>query len=327
LATAELTDSLDSTYFGAEIGRACASPPKFALSVINRICSLVLAGIAAAAFTLPADAARIGILSNQNADATAADFAARLTGHTFTPVDVGTLTPSLDSLTASFDAVLLFEDGLFANAPNVGNVVAQFAQSRRPVIVASFYEQDRTGTTALPANGWGALEALDPNTSDGTGTAYSARSLNPASIVLHPLTYGVTELTAHQFAGGNQAKPGTIVLARWAQPNARGQSDPAVAIRFTGDACVMHIAIAADYSSYGSYGSLYGGDFYLLWQNAFDFAGAKCVVGSGQPVDSGALPAYPEDTPTAVPTLADGALVLLSLLLATLAVAALPRRR
>lgn len=293
--------------------------------MINRICSLLLAGVAAAVFAQPADAARIGVLSNQNAAATAADFATRLTGHTFTPVEVGTVTPALGSLTASFDAVLLFEDGLFPNAPNVGNVVAQFAQSRRPVILASFYEQDRTGTTALAANGWGALETLDPNTSDGTGTAYSARSLNPASIILHPLTYGVTSLTAHQFAGGNQAKPGTIVLARWSQLNARGEPDPAVALRVTRDACVMHIAIAADYSSYGTFGSVYGGDFYRLWQNAFDFAAAKCVVGPGQPVDAIALPADARG-PMPVPTLTEGALALLSLLLATAAFGALHRR-
>jgi len=197
--------------------------------VIDRICTLLLAGFAAAVLALPAQAARIGILSNQNAAATAADFTARLTGHTFTPVDVSTTAPTLPSLTDNFDAVLLFEDGLFANAPNVGNVVAKFAELRRPVILASFYEQDRTGTTALPAHGWGALETLDANTSDGTGTAYAARTLNPASVVVHPLTYGVSTLTAHQFAGGNRAKPDTIVLARWAEPNALGEPDPAIA--------------------------------------------------------------------------------------------------
>ncbi len=325
MAITALADTLDSTHFGAEFGRDLAPPVKSAFSVINRISSLLLAAVVAAVSALPAQAARIGILSNQNAAPTATDFATRLTGHTFTPVDVGTVTPALSTLTASFDAVLLFEDGLFPNAPNVGNVVAQFAQTRRPVILATFYEQDRTGTTALSANGWGALETLDPNTSDGTGAAYSARSLNASSIVLHPLTYGVTTLTAHQFAGGNQAKPGTIVLARWSEPNARGEPDPAIALRITGDACVMHIAIAADYSTYGTFGSVYGGDFYRLWQNAFDFAAAKCVVGADQPVDPIALPGDARG-PVSVPALADGALALLSLLLATAALGALRRR-
>ena len=293
----------------------------------NRPTLLLLSGFAALALAMPAAAARIGVLSNQNAAATAADFAGRVTGHTFMPVETGTVTPPLASLVNSFDAILLFEDGLFTNAPNIGNVVAQFALTGRPVILGSFYEQDRSTTTSVAASGWGALESLDPNVSDGFGTAYSARSLNPTSLVLHPLTYGVRTLTAHQFAGGNQAKSGTIVLGRWTQPNAKGGHDPAIALRFTGQACVMHIAIAADYASYGAYGAIYGGDFYQLWQNAFDFAAAKCVVGNNQPVDSGALPAAPaQGTPAAVPALADGLLPLLSLLLALAALASLRRR-
>lgn len=294
-------------------------------SVIDRICTLLLAGFAAAVLALPAQAARIGILSNQNAVATAADFTARLKGHTFTPVDVSTTAPTLPSLTGNFDAVLLFEDGLFANAPNVGNVVAKFAELRRPVILASFYEQDRTGTTALPAHGWGALETLDANTSDGTGAAYAPRTLNPASIVVHPLTYGVSTLTAHQFAGGNRPKPDTIVLARWAEPNALGEPDPAIALRITRKACVIHIAIAADYASYGTLGTVYTGDFYRLWQNAFDFAAASCVVRADQPVDPIALPPNARG-PVAVPTLTEGAIVLLSLLLGATAVGGLRRR-
>lgn len=300
---------------------------KSAISVINRTCKLWLAVFAAFAFAMPAHAARIGVLSNQNAAATAADFTGRLTGHTFTAVEIATVTPPLATLVNNFDAILLFEDGLFANAPNVGNVVAQFAQTGRPVVLGSFYEQDRSTTTSVAASGWGALESLDPNISDGFGTAYSARSLNPTSLVVHPLTYGVKTLAAHQFAGGNQAKSGTIVLARWAQPNAHGARDPAIALRFTGNACVMHVAIAADYSSYGAYGSVYSGDFYPLWQNAFDFAAAKCIVGNDQIVDSGALPAAPSNGgPVAVPALAEATLALLSLLLATAALGALRRR-
>jgi hypothetical protein len=304
------------------------SQTKSAFSVINRASKLLFFGFAILAVAMHAEAARIGVLSNQNAAATAADFAGRLTGHTFTAVETGTVTPALASLVSNFDAVLLFEDGLFTNAPNIGNVVAQFAQTGRPVVLGSFYEQDRTTTTSVAASGWGALESLDPNISDGFGTAYSARSLNPTSLVLHPLTYGVHTLTAHQYAGGNQAKPGTIVLARWAQPNAHGEPDPAIALRFTGNACIMHIAIAADYSSYGAYGSVYGGDFYRLWQNAFDFAAAKCVVGADQIVDAGALPAPLRNgtNPVVVPALANSTLLLLSLLLAAAAVGALRRR-
>ena len=69
-------------------------------------------------------------------------------------------------------------------------------------------------------------------------------------MVAHPLTAGVTALAATTgFAGGNQAKPGTTVVATWTQPNARGLPDPAIAYRITGAACVIQIGIAPDYAS------------------------------------------------------------------------------
>ena len=63
---------------------------------------------------------------------------------------------------------------------------------------------------------------IDPNTTDGTGTPYAPRTLDTATMVRHPLTRGLTSLTSGKFAGGNQAKPGTTVVAWWKQPNARG---------------------------------------------------------------------------------------------------------
>ena len=41
---------------------------------------------------------------------------------------------------------------------------------------------------------------------------------------------------------------GTIVLANWSEPNARGLPDPAIAYRETGIACVIQIGIAPDYA-------------------------------------------------------------------------------
>jgi hypothetical protein len=89
-----------------------------------------------------------------------------------------------------------------------------------------------------------------------------------------PAHQGVTALSAVSgFAGGNQAKTGTIVLANWTEPNARGLPDPAHRLRVTGAACVIQIGIAPDYAV--GVGTGYGnftGDFYRVWSNAFDFA-------------------------------------------------------
>jgi len=260
-----------------------------------------------------AHAARVAVLSNNHATETAADFNARIAGHTFTAINVSATVPTLASLTSNYDVLLLFEDSTFANAPLVGNVVAGFANTGRAVVVGTFYDQDRSdGPPAFSPNGWGPLENLDPNTTDGVGTAYAPRTLDPASIAAHPLTAGVTTLFSDKWAGGNQAKTGTIVVANWLQKNAKNNADPAIAYRVTGAACVIHIAIAPDYPTIGVVGTDFGGDFYRAWRNAFDFGAAACKTG-------------PAADPTAIPALSPTTLALTAMLL--LACGGLARRR
>ena len=206
------------------------------------------------------------------------------------------------------------------NATAVGDVAAAFANTGRAVILGTFYDQDRSDSVnpalLVPSHGWGALELIDPNTTDGvgvrtdgTGVPNLARVLNAASIVAHPLTQGVTALGAVSgFAGGNQAKAGTAVLASWTEPNARGLPDPAIAFRVTGAACVIQIGIAPDYAV--GVGTGYGnftGDFYRVWSNAFDFAATSCGASNGIPSQTG------------IPTLSDGGLALSALLIVALA--------
>lgn len=249
----------------------------------------------ALALALPAHAARVAVLSDAFAAATAANLAAQIPANTYTGIDVSQTTPTLASLTANFDVILLFEDGVFANSTPVGNVVAQFAEAGHAVVLATFYDQDRSddvGGSAIP-HGWGALEALDPNTTDGFGTSYAVRTLAPSSIVASPLTTGVTSLAALRgnpgpYAGGNQAKPGTFVVATWTQPNARGLPDPAIAYRITGKACVIQIGIAVDYpvlTTFNTLGTDFSGDYYQLWANAFAFGAGGCqmAIGPGNP--------------------------------------------
>jgi hypothetical protein len=233
--------------------------------------------LAAALALAPAAAlgARIGVLSNKFAKETAQDFASHIPQHTFVAVDVGGGPPPVAQLLERFDAIVLFEDGTFVRAPVVGDAVAAYAKSGRAVVLGTFYDQERSdGSPDFAPHGWGDLETLDPNTTDGVGTSYAPRTLG--AIVPHPLTTGVNVLNAVKFAGGNQAKPGTIVVASWAQKNARGQPDPAIAYRLTGPSCVIHIAIAPDYPTVATSRSDFGGDFYRVWSNAFDFAASGC---------------------------------------------------
>jgi hypothetical protein len=250
---------------------------------------LLAAFVVGVVLATSASAARIGILSNALSAQTAADYAAKIPGHTFTGVDVSSTVPALDILLANYDVLLLFEDTLFVNSTAVGNRVAEFANAGRAVVLGTFYDQDRsdaTGGSTTP-HGWGALETIDPNTTDGVGTAYAVRTLAPSGIASHALTQGVTSLAALRgapgpYAGGNQAKPGSTVVATWSQQNARRQPDPAIAYRITGAACVIHIGIAPHYgivANFNTYGVDFGGDFYRMWTNAFNFGAVRCGAG------------------------------------------------
>jgi hypothetical protein len=271
----------------------------------------VLFVLVAATLSLPAFAARVAILSNKYATETAADFSAKIPSHTFTGIDTSLVIPTLGSLTNSYDELLVFEDSTYPNATPIGNLAAAFANTGRAVLLGAFYEQDRSDAPAsVSPHGWGTLEQIDPNTSDGTGTPYAPRTLDTASMIQHPLTAGLTSLTSAKFAGGNQAKPGTTVVAYWKQPNALGNPDPAIAYRITGSACVIQLAIAPNYPAVGVLGTDFSGDFYRLWKNGFDYGANKCVPALG--FDPGGAPAN-------VPTMSEWALLLTILLLATLA--------
>lgn len=267
---------------------------------------LLIVVSAAAALASPAFAARVGILSNKYATETAADFNTRIPAHTFAAVDTSGTTPSLAVLQSNYDVLLVFEDSTYGNAPAVGNVAAAFANSGRAVVLGAFYDQDRSDAPAsIPPHGWGALETLDPNTTDGTGTPYAPRTLDVAGMSKHPLTAGITSLVSARFAGGNAPKAGTTVVANWSQPNAKGAPDPAIAYRITGTACVIQLAIAPNYPVLGVSGTDYSGDFHRAWQNAFDFGAAKCVVPAAF---------SPGGDPAKVPTLSTWGLLLTILL-------------
>ena len=288
-----------------------------ALSLRARAARVLIVFAAAALVAASASAARIGILTNKYGTQTVADFSASMPGHTFTAIDTAAAIPTLAALTGSFDAILIFEDATYGNAPSIGNVAAAFARTGRPVVLGTFYDQDRSDAPAANSpHGWGALEQLDPNTTDGTGTPYAPRTLNTATMALHPLTAGLNSLTSAKFAGGNQPKPGTTVVAWWKEPNALGKPDPAIAYRITDAACVIQVAIAPNYPSTPDAATGYSGDFHRAWRNAFDFAAKGCVASTAE--------AAPPEA-AAIPTLSPLGLALTALLVG--AGAALQRRR
>jgi len=114
------------------------------LSTMYSLFRVLAAFVVGSLLATPSQAARVGILSNALAAQTAADYAVKIPGNTYTAIDVSVTVPSLDFLVSNFDVLLLFEDSVFANATAVGNRVAEFANNGHAVVLGTFYDQDRS---------------------------------------------------------------------------------------------------------------------------------------------------------------------------------------
>ena len=90
----------------------------------------MLALFAVALTASPAQAARVGVLSNNYAAATAADFASKIAGHTFTGVDTSTSVPTLASLLGAYDVLLVFEDGRYRQFAGVSATLPPLSPTR-----------------------------------------------------------------------------------------------------------------------------------------------------------------------------------------------------
>ncbi len=215
------------------------------------------------------------ILSNRMADTCALDFTLKIKDVDFAWMDVSSETPSISKLRA-FDVVLLFEDGYFSNAPNVGSAVYEYVKAGGNLIIGTFYEQDRSEI----GNGWGLLETIDPFTSDGYGCEYTNDTLNVLSLITHPITSGVQSLWCDSYHGGVHAKADTIVVANWTGPNYLGEPCPLAGYRILEDnQRVVQISIYPNYAYYNTTGTEVGGDFYTLWANAIRWASEALYTG------------------------------------------------
>ncbi|MEZ4452414.1 MAG: DUF4215 domain-containing protein [Nannocystaceae bacterium] len=260
--------------------------------MLNRTRTPLLIASALVALTAtPAHAAKVAVLANSGATTTATDFTAKTAGHTYTPITVANTTPSLDTLN-QYDAILLFENGIFSNAKSVGDAVAAYYnQGGKCVVIGTFYWQDRSDNPKYNQPGWGALEAVDVFTGKAEGSEYAPDSMDPNSIVAHPITVGVTSLSAGSYRGGVDAKANTTVLAKWQGANKLGNADPVIGIREDpGGGKFVGISVFPDYENVGNYGADFNGDFYKIWENALSWCSKHCGDGEmavGEECDDG----------------------------------------
>ena len=213
------------------------------------------------------------VVSNSYADTVVTDFTANTTGINYTAFTTSTQVPTAADL-APYDVILMFEDGNYANAPAVGNAVAAFHETGKGVVIGTFYWQDSWGNFAN-------YQALSP----ASGSQYAPDSIDPTTIVAHPVTVGVTALFADQYRGGTALEAGATALALWTTPNALGNPDPAVAVRTTAFGRTAAISVLPSYSAHGAFGTAYSGGFYTLFQNALTWVQGTTtsICGNGVP--------------------------------------------
>ncbi len=166
--------------------------------------------------------------------------------------------PDLATLLA-YDAILLFENGIYEHAKRVGDRIAEYVAAGGNVVMASFYWQNRSDG-GFGTSGWGALETLDPFSSTG-GAAYGPGSLGTTAH--HPITEGVQPFAVDRWWGGVAAKSGTTVVATWAD------GTPAAGFR-TGSGGQRLVAVSAFPGLMGTA----GGELTRLFANAVRWAGA-----------------------------------------------------
>lgn len=219
------------------------------------------AAVAAFQYRAGSCVVRVLVLSGGDVDGTAAA-AALLTG--VTDVEVETFffvarTPGIEALRA-FDAVLLFQDGLFGESAVLGAELAQYVALGGNVVFGAFYWQGRSdGGKASP--GWGPLEGMDPFASTG-GATYTPAKLGTATP--HPLTDGVASLASSGFRGGVSAKAGTTVVATW------DDGVPLLGFR-EGNAGQRLVGVSL-FPAHQAVGGV-SGDFARVWRNAVTWAG------------------------------------------------------
>ncbi len=169
--------------------------------------------------------------------------------------------PSLSFL-SDFDVVLLFMNGIFDESASLGDRIVEYVNAGGNVVVASFYWQGRADS-GVGSVGWGALEGLDPFTSDG-GATYQAVTLGQVLDAGHPIMAGVSSLDSNSYSSGVSVKAGLEgnVIAEWSD------GDPLVGYA-NGPLGQRIVGV----SLFPAAGQAVSGDVDVFWQNVVRWTG------------------------------------------------------
>jgi hypothetical protein len=207
------------------------------------------------------------VMSNRGEKVAAQDLEANTKGINFASLNVYSYDPQPKDF-EGYDAVLLFENGLFNNTKDVGQALYNYQQNGGGVVLSTFVWQDWSNQSKYGGRvGWGPLETISPLISDTRGCEYNTDNMGKILNPTHPIMKNVNSLYANSYRGGTQISTVGKALALWSTPNYQGNDDPVVAYNEpeTGGKIVA-ISVFPDYKHYSSG---FGGDFYQLFENAF----------------------------------------------------------
>ena len=191
------------------------------------------------------------VLSNSPSDniTVETNFEANIPDIEIDTFDVTTSLPT-PALLQSHDVTLLYENGVFANAAAVGNVLHTFVMNGGRLVIGTFYWQDRSSESF--GGSWGNLESIDPLFFGSCD--YATQSLG--MVQSHPLTLGLNAITTNHRGGPNTLRADATAVAWWAD------GDPLLAFNFPGSGVITMV------TQYPPEMPSPPDDYYKLWENA-----------------------------------------------------------
>ncbi|MGA1795239.1 MAG: choice-of-anchor D domain-containing protein [bacterium] len=198
----------------------------------------------------PDDVVNVLVLSTCDYDWVAENFGSKMTDVAFEAMDINFDVPDLKYLEL-FDVVLLFQCWASEVSRKVGDVLYEYVISGGNLVIGTTYWETRDF-----GFGWGALKDIDPLYDGSCDWMYG--ELDTKSIIPHPLTAGLTELS-NCFARGGPVtvRDDATAVAWWTD------GDPLITFNKPGG----RITAVTVLPSEPEYDPVIG-DFFLLWENA-----------------------------------------------------------
>lgn len=191
-------------------------------------------------------------------------YAKYMSGIEISYINVDDSLPVLADL-EGFDVILLYEDGNFNSAAEIGNLIYGYVMAGGNVVLGTFYWQDRTDGGY--SGSWGNLEMIDPLYWGSCDYAYDSLG----TVINHTLTSGITSLKTYYRGGADSLRNNAVALAWW--------SDGDILLAYNKPAGTITAVTTAPHEGYywdsRQFPNEPEGDFFKLWENVLKWTASQ----------------------------------------------------